>query len=157
MNVPDSRNPSQSARRGGPAFATGVAAPAEAMPAIATSVRGTLSTKIIRQLAKWVSAPPRSGPMLKPSIRKPVHAPMAAVRRSGGAPVLTAASVPGTARAAAKPCRARPAISSACVPAAAMTQDAMASIASPSIDVRRAPNQSAAWPPGTMHAAATTR
>jgi hypothetical protein len=95
--------------------------------------------------------------MLKPNIRKPVHAPMAAALRSGVALVSTAASVLGTAAAAARPCNARPASSSACEPAAAMIQDATPNSANPAIDANRAPNRSAASPPSTMKAAETTR
>jgi hypothetical protein len=36
---------------------------------MAVNMSGTLSQKIMRQLVTWVSAPPSSGPMLKPSIR----------------------------------------------------------------------------------------
>ena len=81
------------------------------------SMSSTLSQKIARQLVTWVSAPPSSGPMLKPSIRNPDQAPIAAARRSGAAPSSTAASVLGTANAAARPCNARPASNAVCVPA----------------------------------------
>ena len=128
-----------------------------ARPAIATNISRTLSQKIARHPVKCVSAPPSSGPMLKPSIRNPDQAPIAAARRSGAALVSTAASVLGTANAAARPCMARPASSSVCVPAMAMMQDAMPNSTSPAIDARRAPNRSAAWPPSTMKAAETTR
>jgi hypothetical protein len=124
---------------------------------MAVSMSATLNQKITRQLVKCVSAPPSRGPMLKPSIRKPVHAPIAAALRSGVALVSTAASVPGATSAAARPCNARPASSSACVPAAAMMQDATANSANPAIDASRAPNRSAAWPPSTMKAAETMR
>jgi hypothetical protein len=95
--------------------------------------------------------------MLKPSIRNPVQAPTAAALRSGAALVSTAARVLGTANAAARPCKARPANSAACVPAVAMMQDATANSANPTIDASRGPNRSAAWPPSTMQAAETTR
>jgi hypothetical protein len=95
--------------------------------------------------------------MLKPSIRNPVQAPTAAALRSGAALVSTAARVLGTANAAARPCKARPASSSVCVPAAAMTQDATPNRANPTMDVSRAPNRSAPWPPSTMQAAETIR
>ena len=124
---------------------------------MAVNISRTLSQKITRQPVTWVSAPPSSGPMLKPSIRNPVQAPIAAARRSGAALVSTAASVLGTANAAARPCRARPASSSVCVPAVAMMQDATPNSANPTIDASRAPNRSAAWPPSTMKAAETTR
>jgi hypothetical protein len=51
--------------------------------------------------------------MLKPSIRNPVQAPIAAALRSGAALAFTAARVQGTAKAAAKPCKVRPASSAA--------------------------------------------
>jgi hypothetical protein len=137
--------------------ARAVAGPAEAIPAMAIAMSATLSQKITRQLVTWVSTPPSSGPMLKPSIRNPVQAPIAADLRSSPALVSTAASVPGTENAAAKPCKARPASSSACVPAMAMMQDARPNSAKPTIDTRRAPKRSAAWPPSTMKAAETTR
>ncbi len=124
---------------------------------MAAAISRTLSQKIMRQLVTWVSAPPSSGPMLKPSIRNPDQAPIAAARRSGAAPVSTAASVLGTAKAAARPCRARPASSADGVPEVAMMQDATPNSARPTIAVRRAPNRSAAWPPSTMKAAETTR
>ena len=124
---------------------------------MAVNMSGTLSQKITRQPVTWVSAPPSRGPMLKPSIRNPLQAPIAAVRRSGAAPVSTAANVLGTAKAAAKPCKARPASSAACSPAMAMMQDPAANSAKPTIEVGRAPNRSAAWPPSTMKAAETTR
>ena len=116
-----------------------------------------LSQKIARQLVTWVSAPPSSGPMLKPSIKNPDQAPIAAARRSGAAPSSTAASVLGTANAAASPCSARPASNAVCVPAVAMIQEATPNSARPAIAVSRAPNRSAAWPPSTMNAAETTR
>ena len=47
--------------------------------------------------------------MLKPSIRNPAQAPIAAALRSGAALVPTAANVLGTANAAERPCKARPA------------------------------------------------
>ena len=124
---------------------------------MAINISGTLNQKIARHPVKCVSAPPSSGPMLKPSIRNPVQAPIAAARRSGVALVSTAARVLGTANAAARPCKARPASNAACVPAVAMMQDAMANSANPAIDTSRAPNRSAAWPPSTMKAAETTR
>ena len=86
-----------------------------------------------------------------------VQAPIAAALRSGATPVPTAARVLGTAKAAANPCKARPASSAVCVPATAMMQDATPNSANPTIDAGRAPNRSAAWPPSTMKAAATTR
>jgi hypothetical protein len=95
--------------------------------------------------------------MLKPSIRKPVHAPIAAALRSDAALVSSAANVLGTATAAARPCKARPASSSAWVPALAMMQDATTNSANPATDAGRAPNRSAPWPPSTMKAAETTR
>ena len=112
---------------------------AGARPAIATSMRSALSQKIARQPATRVSAPPTSGPMLKPSIRNPVQAAIAAARRGGATLALTAAKVQGTANAAAKPCKARPANRVACMPARAMMQDATAKSASPTIDARRPP------------------
>ena len=124
---------------------------------MAVNMSGTLSQKIMRQPLKCVSAPPSSGPMLKPSIRKPVQAPIAAALRSGAALVSTAARVLGTANAAARPCKARPASSAAWVSAMAMMQDATPNSANPAIDASRAPNRSAAWPPSTMQAAETTR
>ena len=124
---------------------------------MALSMSATLNQKITRQPVRCVSAPPSSGPMLKPSIRKPVHAPIAAALRSDAALVSTAASVPGATSAAARPCKARPASSAACVPAVAMMQDATANSANPTIDAGRAPNRSAAWPPSTMNAAETMR
>ena len=157
MNVASKTKPTQSARRRGVTWAPADAEPAQARPAAAVSMSGTLSQKITRQLVKCVSAPPMSGPMLKPSIRKPVQAPIAAALRSGPALVSTAARVLGTANAAAKPCKARPASSTACVPATAMMQDPTPNSASPTIEVSRAPNRSAAWPPSTMNAAETTR
>ena len=124
---------------------------------MAVNISGTSSQKITRQPVTCVSAPPSSGPMLKPSIRKPVQAPIAAALRSGGALVSTAASVLGTANAAAKPCKARPASRAASVPAVAMMHDATPNSANPTIAASRAPNRSAAWPPSTMKAAETTR
>ena len=44
---------------------------------MATNMSIALSQKIPRQPVMWVSAPPSSGPMLKPSIRNPVQAPIA--------------------------------------------------------------------------------
>jgi hypothetical protein len=110
-----------------------------------------------RQPMKCVSAPPTSGPMLNPSIRKAVQAPVAAARRSAGALASTAARVPGTANAAASPCNARPTSSAACESASAMMQDPIANSANPAIAVNRAPTRSAAWPPRTIAAAETTR
>ena len=124
---------------------------------MAVNISGTSSQKITRQPTACVSAPPASGPMLKPSIRNPVQAPIAPALRSGPAPVSTAASVLGTANAAARPCKARPASSAASEPAVAMRQDAKPNSANPTIDASRAPNRSAAWPPSTMKAAETTR
>src|SRR5262249_36931060 len=77
--------------------------------------------------------------------------------RSDAALVSSAASVLGTATAAARPCKARPASSSAWVPALAMMQDATTNSARPATAAGRAPNRSAAWPPSTMKAAETTR
>src|SRR5829696_1248195 len=51
---------------------------ADATPAMAVNMSGTSSQKITRQPVMCVSAPPSSGPMLKPSIRKAVQAPTAA-------------------------------------------------------------------------------
>ena len=115
------------------------------------------SQKITRQLVKCVSVPPNSGPTLKPSIRNPAQAAIAAARRSGGELVSTAASVQGTANAAARPCKARPDSSTACVPAMAMMQEAAPNSARPAIEASRAPNRSAARPPSTTKAAETTR
>ncbi len=124
---------------------------------MAVNMSGTSSQKIARQPVMCVSAPPNSGPMLKPKIRKPLQAPIAPARRSGAALASTAASVLGTANAAARPCKARPASSPAWVPAIAMMQDATPNSANPAIDARRAPKRSAAWPPSTTNAAETTR
>ena len=44
---------------------------------MASNMSIALSQKIPRQPVMWVSAPPSSGPMLKPSIRNPVQAPIA--------------------------------------------------------------------------------
>src|SRR4029434_1642806 len=121
INVVSRTNPVQSARRLSPPEAR--AEPEEARPAIAVSMSTTLNQKITRQPVRCVSAPPSSGPMLKPSMRKPVHAPIAAALRCDVALVSTAASVLGTAGAAERPCNARPASSAACVPAAALMQD----------------------------------
>ena len=117
INVASKTKPIQSVRRLCVPWARAVAAPAEARPAIAVSISGTSSQKIMRQPATCVSAPPSSGPMLKPSIRNPVQAPIAAALRSGVALASTAASVLGTANAAARPCKARPASNAASVPA----------------------------------------
>ena len=103
MNVASKTKPIQSARRFCGLSARAVIEPAEAIPAMAADMSRTLSQKIMRQPATWVRAPPSSGPMLKPSIRNPVQAPIAAARRSGAAPASTAAKVLGTANAAARP------------------------------------------------------
>src|SRR6516164_11083636 len=100
----------------------------------------------------------KQGPNAEAKHQEPgVQAPDAAARRSRGALVSTAAKVEGTANAAARPCRARPASSAVCVPARAMMQDATANSANPAIDAGRAPKRSAAWPPSTMQAAETRR
>ena len=156
IRVASRTNPRKSGRRPCVAWARIAAEPA-ARPAMAAAMSTTLSQKITRQPVKCVSAPPSSGPMLKPSIRNPVQAPIAAALRSGPALVSTAARVPGTAKAAASPCRARPASSAVCEPAVAMMQDAMPNSTRPAIDARRTPNRSAASPPSTMQAAETTR
>ena len=98
-----------------------------------------------------------SGPRLKPSIRKPAHAPMADARRSGALAALIAASVAGTASAAAKPCMARPASSTAGTCAVAITTDATANNARPKIETNLAPARSHSLPPGMMQAAETMR
>src|ERR671935_127625 len=95
IKVVRNTNPSQSARRLSPREAR--AEPAEARPAIAASMSTTLNQKITRQPAKCVRAPPSSGPTLKPSMRKPVHAPIAPALRCDAALVSTAASMLGNA------------------------------------------------------------
>ena len=82
--------------------------------------------------------------MLKPSIRNPAQAPIAAALRSGAALVPTAAKVLGTANAAARPCKARPAKSAVCSKATAMMQDATPKSVNPNIDASLEPNRSAA-------------
>src|SRR5262245_66237919 len=71
--------------------------------------------------------------------------------------MLTAASVPGTANAAASPCKARPTSRAVCSKAVAMMQDATPNSANPRNDTWRGPIRSAAWPPSTMQAAETTK
>ena len=157
MNVAIRRKPSQSSWGRFLMPAWGVAEPGKAMPTLATIISRALSQKIARQPAMWVRAPPSSGPMLKPSIRNPVQAPIAAALRSGAALAFTAARVQGTAKAAAKPCKVRPASSAAWLSAMAMIQDATPNSANPTRDDRRTPNRSAARPPSTMQAADVTR
>jgi hypothetical protein len=82
--------------------------------------------------------------MLKPRIRNPAQAPIAAALRSGAALVSTAARVLGTATAAARPCKARPASRAVCSKALAMMQDATPNSVNPTIDASREPNRSAA-------------
>jgi hypothetical protein len=64
--------------------------------------------------------------------------PLRKVARYFAALVSIAARVPGTANAAASPCRARPANSSVCAPAVAMMQDAAPNSANPTIEASRA-------------------
>ena len=99
----------------------------------------TFSQKMERQPAKCVTAPPTSGPMLKPSIRNPLQVPIASARPVSGAASLTAASVPATANAAPSPCSARAPTSTKPAGASAMISDASANSAMPAIDDRRAP------------------
>ena len=130
---------------------------AAARPADAMHISGMFNQNIARQPAVWVSRPPNNGPTLKPSIKNPLQAPIYTARRCGVAPVPTAASVLGTAKAAERPCRARPANNVVSPLARAMTQDATPNSARPATDTWRAPNRSAALPPSTMKDADTTR
>jgi len=123
----------------------------------AGSMTSTFSQKFMRHPAKWVMAPPTKGPMLKPSIRKPVQAPIARARSDSGASSDTAASVPGTAKAAPKPCSARAPTTTAPSAAMAMINEARANSALPTADDRRAPNWSAASPPRMMNTAEASR
>jgi hypothetical protein len=87
MNMASKTKPVQSARQPCVPSARAVAEPAEARPAMAANMSRTLSQKITRQPVTWVSAPPSSGPMLKPSIRNPVQAAgdqRSALRRRAG-------------------------------------------------------------------------
>ncbi len=120
------------------------------MPAVARAIIAMLTQNITRHPTRCVSAPPNSGPMLKPSMRNPVHAPIAAARRSGGMTVPSAANVLGTASAEAKPCKARPVSSMAPLAESAMMADAAANSMRPTIATRRAPKRSEASPPSTM-------
>jgi hypothetical protein len=157
IKVASRMKPIQSVRWSCAACAPAVAAPAEAMPAMAVSISGTSSQKISRQPVAWVMRPPTSGPMLKPSIRKPAHAAIAPARRSGAALRSTAASVLGTRSAAARPCKARPASSMASDPAIAMRHEAAPNSAMPTIAASFGPNRPATWPPSTTKPAETTR
>ena len=94
-------------------------------------ISGMFSQNIMRQLAVWVSRPPNNGPILKPSIKEPLQAPIDTARRCGAALVPTAASVLGTAKAAERPCSARPASNAVSLLARAMTQDATPNSARP--------------------------
>ena len=95
--------------------------------------------------------------MLKPSIRKPVQAPIASARRASGAASVTAASVPATANAAPSPCSARAPTTMGPAGASAMKSEASANKAMPAIEERRAPTWSAASPPTMMKIAAVKR
>ncbi|MEA2738947.1 MAG: hypothetical protein QOH05_2254 [Acetobacteraceae bacterium] len=156
MKAASSTKPPQSVPRESGRVALAPSAPA-AMPALASAIIAMLSQNITRQPTRCVTTPPNSGPMLKPSMRNPVHAPIAAARRSGGITVPSAASVLGTASAEAKPCKARPVSSVAALVESAIMADAAANSARPAIATRRAPRRSEASPPSTMQAAETTR
>ena len=67
------------------------------------NISGMFNQNIARHPAVWVSRPPNNGPTLKPSIKNPLQAPIYTARRCGVAPVPTAASVLGTAKAAENP------------------------------------------------------
>ena len=95
--------------------------------------------------------------MLKPSIRKPVHAPIARARSDSGTACVTAASVPATAKAAPTPCSARAPTTMAPSTATAMVSEARANAAIPTAEERRAPNWSAASPPRMMNTAEASR
>ena len=95
--------------------------------------------------------------MLKPSIRKPVQAPMAPARFASGAASVTAASVPATAKAAPNPCSARAPMTTAPLGASAIIIEARANSAIPPAEDRRGPNWSAASPPRMMKMAEASR
>ncbi len=78
---------------------------AAARPANATHISGIFSQNITRQLAVWVSRPPNNGPILKPSIKEPLQAPIDMARRCGAALVPTAASVRGPRKRPRDPAR----------------------------------------------------
>jgi hypothetical protein len=102
-------------------------------------------------------APPTSGPMLKPSIRKPVHALIDCGRLDSGEASDTAANVPATAKAPPSPCKARAAMTTIPVGPRAISNDARANNPMPKVDEFRAPNRSAASPPRMMNTAAASR
>src|SRR4051812_1864564 len=156
MVVASRTKPDQSVVRFVEPFRCAGARCAAARPADAAHISGMFSQNIARQPAVWVSRPPNNGPILKPSIKLPLHAPIDTARRCGGGLVPTAASVLGTAKAAERPCRARPANNVVSLLARAMTQDATPNSARPATDTWRAPNRSAALPPSTMQDADTT-
>src|SRR5215212_7854066 len=95
--------------------------------------------------------------MLKPSIRKPVQAPIASARLDSGAASVTAASVPATAKAAPSPCSARAPTTIDPAGAMAIINEASANNPIPAVEEYRAPNWSAASPPRIMNIAAVSR
>jgi hypothetical protein len=156
MKVASNTKPPQSVPCGSVRAALAPSAPA-AMPVVASAIIAMLSQNMTRQPMRCVTAPPNSGPMLKPSMRNPVHAAIPPARRSGGMTVPSAASVLGTASAEARPCKARPVSSMAALLESAMIADAAANSTRPATATRRAPKRSEASPPSTMQAAETTR
>jgi hypothetical protein len=95
--------------------------------------------------------------MLKPSIRKPVHALIDCGRFDSGEASDTAANAPATAKAPPNPCKARAPMTTVPFGPTAISNDARANNPIPAVDDFRAPNRSAASPPRMMNTAAASR
>ncbi len=154
MKAASSTRPGQSMRWRSAAAAS--FAPGARSRPDATSISGRLSQKLASQPSVWVRNPPTSGPRLKPSIRNPVQAPIAAGRDAAVVAPATA-RVPATANAAPSPCSTRPASSRAASGASAMIAEARPNSAQPAAELSRGPKRSASMPPSTMQLAEASR
>ncbi len=110
--------------------------------ASAAITSGRLITKIPRHETESTIWPPSTGPARIPIPPHAVHLPIAAPRSSFGNTATMIASAAGVSSALETPCRARAAISTPTVGAAAHSADPTPKPATPATNTRRSPSLS---------------
>ena len=152
----------QTAARANPRVSNGRPAPRPAgtsrsARAIAASPSGTLTQKIMRQVKCSARNPPSGGPSSGAVRPGQVSRAMARIR-SGLAVVRSTASRPtGTIIAPPSPCSTRAATNHPADPAMPHSSDPSVNTATAAVNTARAPNRSAAHPPGRMNTATVSR
>ena len=148
-----STNPSASNGRPAPR-PFGTSRSASAIPA---SPNGTLTQKIMRQVKCSARNPPSGGPSSGAVRPGQVSRAMARIR-SGLAVVRSTASRPtGTIIAPPSPCSSRAATNHPADPAKPHSSDPRVNTATAAVNTVRAPNRSAAHPPGRMNTATVSK